>query len=432
VTRDCLQVRGTKRQTLIHTLVDVYTLASDILHTLRPPSVRKYSLHVTMSRTSSTERPANSRQHNRAIFSLELFDSFGEARAFERRGGIAGRGHGSFPASPQSHSRESSEEANDSGYFSNIIHEEDEATDADDALLSPPLSPKTKVPPRVRTKQRTQRKRRPSGERPSLKRKPSWRPNLKHDSIFEHSLHSHTRSDSIDSLIAKDVWHKSDSHLNNMAHSATASEPTLPTHTRGRPEQRRQSTLLHPSSPTIEAVSFQTVQSLPRARVVHIHRPSTSRSATPPTLISTPPPTNEPISARRPTMPPRKDSSLLHPSCPTSETSISSRLKTVISVPPDTLRTSASTPPRPKPAADPPTNTQPTERQRQISIIHSCLSESEDEEPGSYPASFDGNGRSAMESGAVSFRSHLAETAEDAVLARIDRKARVGRKRRTV
>jgi hypothetical protein len=225
-----------------------------------------------MSRNSSTERRANIQQHDRAIFALELFDSFGEPRAFERRGGIAGRGRGSFLASAKEHSRESNEEANDSGYFSSIIHEEDDVSDSDDGLFSPPLSPKTRVPPRVRTKQCSPRKRRGSNERPALKRKPSWRPNLKHDSIFEHTLHNHIRSDSIDSLVATNVWHKSDSHLYNMAQidsTATASEPALDTQ---RPEPRRQSTLLHPSSPTIKAVSFQTIQSFPQAKVVHIHR----------------------------------------------------------------------------------------------------------------------------------------------------------------
>jgi hypothetical protein len=385
------------------------------------------------------ERRANDRQQDRAIFALELFDSFGEPRAFERRGGIAGRGRGSFLALPEEHSRESSEEANDSGYFSTVIHEEGDVSDADDGLFSPPLSPKTRVPPRVRTKQRTQRKRRGSTERPSLKRKPSWRPNLKHDSISEHTLQSHIRSDSIDSLVATDVWHKSDSQLYSMAQidcTATASEPALDSQ---RPEPRRQSTLLHPSSPTIEAVSFQIIHSFPQAKVVHIHRPSSTRSATP---DATPPPIRDKTTAspnHRPTMPPRKGSSLLHPSCPTSETSLGSQFKTIISIPPKKPSTPETSPPHSPAERSIPTTaslaqhipirTSSRDKQRQTSIIHSCLSDSEDEAPQALSGKNTGEGD---DGGASSFRGHLAEAAEDAILARIDRKARAGRRMRTV
>jgi hypothetical protein len=421
-----------------------------------------------MSRTSSTERRPNGPQRDRSISALELFESFGEPRPFARRGGIAGRGSGSSLTPPDPRWMEGSEEADDSGYYSHVIHEEeeDEDTDLEGYPLSPPLSPRS-VPPRVRTKQR---KRKPSCERPSLKRRPSWRPNLKHDFIFEHALEIRERNHSIDNMIATDVWHKSDSHMYSMAETScttTASAPASMIRTPERPEPRRQSTLLHPSSPTIEAVSFQTMQSLPRAKIVHIRHPSNPRSATPKTSSTSLPADEEILApvAHRPTMPPRKGSSLLHPSCPTSETCLSSQLKTILSLPPknrDMPETTKSTSPHSSLATSPehttpsipalsllasalpvPTSvrTASADRHRQTSVIHSCLSDLEDEDlnrpqPQRQAVSDDSvsYGQNASRSVgldkglASSFRGHLAEATEDAIFARIDRKVQRGRR----
>jgi hypothetical protein len=418
-----------------------------------------------MSRTSSTERRPNGPQRDRSISALELFKSFGDPRPFARRGGIAGRGSGSSLTPPESRWKECSEEADDSGYYSHVIHEEDEDTDLEGHPLSPPLSPRS-FPPRVRTKQR---KRKPSCERPSLKRRPSWRPNLKHDFIFEHALEIRERNHSIDSMIAKDVWHNSDTHIYSMAENScttTASAPASTIRATERPEPRRQSTLLHPSSPTIEAVSFQTIQSLPRAKIVHICHPSNPRSATPKTSSTSLPADEEilPPVAHRPTMPPRKGSSLLHPSCPTSETCLSSQLKTILSLPPkkrDTPKTTRSTSPHfstasseqttpSVPALKLPASALPisipiraasADRHRQASVIHSCLSDLEDEglnrpQPQRQAVSDDSvsygrnaNGSVGSDKGlASSFRGHLAEAAEDAIFARIDRKVQRGRR----
>jgi hypothetical protein len=414
-----------------------------------------------MSRTSSTERRPNGPQRDRSISSLELFKTFGEPRPFERRGGIAGRGSGSSLTPPEPHWKDGSEEADDSGYYSHVIYEEGGDTDTEGYPLSPPLSPKTKIPPRVQTKQR---KRKSSRERPSLKRRPSWKPNLKQGFIFEHVLEIRERNHSIDDIIAKDVWHNSDSYISNTTDdnsTATASTPPLTTRTTERPKPRRQSTLLHPSSPVIEAVSFQTIQAHPRAKIVHIRGPSVSRLSTPKTSSSSLP-IDEETPARdvhRPTMT-RKGSSLLHPSCPTSETSLSSQLKTILSLPPKkrgTLETSPSPPssailerPQPSiPALSLPTSalpipipvpipTDPSDRHRKTSVIHSCLSDSEDQRPRPHrQAQFDDvvyHTRWSVEKKdglTRSFRGHLAEAAEDAIFARIDRKARTGQRMRS-
>jgi hypothetical protein len=89
-----------------------------------------------------------------------------------RRGGVAERGNGSPTSTPNETVRSNEEDdADDSGYHSDVIHEEDEASDHDEC----PLSPKALVPPRPRTKTNKHRKRTSSNHRP-LTRKTSWNP----------------------------------------------------------------------------------------------------------------------------------------------------------------------------------------------------------------------------------------------------------------
>lgn len=121
-------------------------------------------------------------------------------------------------------------------------------------------------------------------------------------------------------------------------------------------QRRRQSTLLHPSTPADERADPLTLYAAPGAEVVDTWSaaatssilPSSSSPFFPPPVPATTTTTATDTTAaantetapskrpQRPTLGPRKGSSLLHPSPPTSEAEINSgtQLKTVISVPP--------------------------------------------------------------------------------------------------
>ncbi|KAF1918001.1 hypothetical protein BDU57DRAFT_418179, partial [Ampelomyces quisqualis] len=133
----------------------------------------------------------NVKQHEYAVVTRRPCENCSGQRYFVRRGGVADRGNGS-PITPPSDldtkSYGEDDDGDDSGYHSDVIHEEDEASDRDER----PLSPKALAPQQSRTK--TCRMRKQSHR--SLTRQPSWKPNLKRDLSLEY----HPRRDSIDSL----------------------------------------------------------------------------------------------------------------------------------------------------------------------------------------------------------------------------------------
>jgi hypothetical protein len=266
-------------------------------------------------------------------------------------------------------------ESYDSGYHSDVIHEEDEGEG--EASVSPTASmlpaKRSRDVPRECPRQRsTSRTRSPSG------RRPSWRPNLKHDLSMEHLTY---RNQSIDSTM---------STFDESSETSSISERSItPTLSRPQPK-RKSSSLLHPSPPLESTEDRQDVhaitsaESTPVTALLQEPENTTSPTATKafpfnfslPTTQSTPPPTSaprpslhtldhtamsstlHPTSAprpvphssasapmeipRRPGIAYRKNSTLLHPSPPPEESPLSApapfilpiHAKTILSLPP--------------------------------------------------------------------------------------------------
>lgn len=318
------------------------------------------------------------RQHARPILTRKLCVHCGGPRYFTRRGGIAERGSGSPTKSNASEEKDDGNESYDSGYHSDVIHEEDEG-ESEDITMSPTASiipaKRSRESPRQRSSSRT---RSPSG------RRPSWRPNLKHELSAEHLEY---RSQSIDLTMAKfeessisereervtaviersttpvmsrpQAKRKSSTLLHpsppveatgesQNAHAISSSELTPPSTPRQRPVPIRQgSSLLHPSTPAIESTStLSNVKAFPFNFSLPIPRsppqPPTSAPRSSPEL-----PTSEPMQVpRRPGLTHRKNSTLLHPSPPPESPPTAAapfilpiHAKTILSLPPTPLST---------------------------------------------------------------------------------------------
>jgi len=323
------------------------------------------------------------------VFKVDgLFETCTRSRSFARRGGVADRGEGSHFTSP-SKRRKASDGASDGlVYQRDVIHEEHENTDST-CPPSPPLSPKTIALPRMRTRQRGERKRN-GHPHSSSKRRPSWKPNLKNEFVRRGSV------DAIMALFNEQVWHDSDMDTCFMARRrssvAAAGARTESALTgKERTKQRRSSTLLHPSSPTLgPTASFIFFQASPAS--IHAH------TQTLPTASPT-----------RPAMPERRGSSLLHPS-PPCEIVLDPLPRTIITLPPptkqqqNTQQPSIPTSQNTSPFASPQQQCSQTSTDsvyivpdysldtlvynvpgsasdyRKGSVMHSCLSESESED----------------------------------------------------
>ena len=238
-----------------------------------------------------------------------------EPRSFARRGGIAKRGDGSPSTTPTYHEKE----AEFSYLQSEILHENKEEVYIKPYAPSPPLSPKTTVArPKAQRRQCVERKRNHPYEQPSSNRRPSWRPNLKLEFL---------RCGSIDSIITpfnEAGWFEPGCGVRprrrrSSAMTTGARSDSICSDMDG-PKARRESTLLHPSSPGIEsAASIDPFDAARTFKITHqwdqlvVH------------------------ASLRPLMPPRKGSSLLRPSSPASDDSECFELKTVMSLPPRLL-----------------------------------------------------------------------------------------------
>lgn len=314
---------------------------------------------------------AHIRQHGRPIMTRKSCHSCGGPRFFARRGGIAARGSGSSIPMLKNvkEQKEDPNEQYDSGYQSDIVPDMDEDASFDDAALSPRQ-------PAAATrwwasKQCSSNIPRTSG--PS----PNWRPNLKRDlsETSSASSISSSRRSSIDHAISRfdsESIHAFRARLSssdrNRLEQSFASTPRRPS------PHRKGSTLLHPSPPPAEplysvqrthALSIQdlTPPTTPPSRpgppmrqsstLLHPsspdHRPTSNISEDMgyPFTFSLPAPiTLPPIRSPAPTsapsydfhgLPPRKNSTLLHPSPPNDE-SVGNPffvpMKTIISLPP--------------------------------------------------------------------------------------------------
>jgi hypothetical protein len=375
----------------------------------------------------------NVKQHERSVITRRPCADCSGQRYFARRGGVAERGNGSSNTTPEGDTKSNDDDANDSGYHSDVIHEEEEASDRDEC----PLSPKALVPPQLRVKTNEQRKRTSSNHRP-LTRKPSWRPNLKRELNLEYEPLFPPRRDSINSLISK-----FDAADILAAHMETRTDPRRETTPTRLTRQMRDSTLLHPSSPPpTETGQARLARAYPFPMMVDVRRlneeglrPRPRKNSTllhpsSPTLGPITDTTNSTKQVRRPGHV-RRESSLLHPSLPAEPVAVTAQHKTVISIPP---RQRSATPPLQTLRRMPPLQTTQSEpqsatmaRQRRASVLHSCLSVYEDVNDGGRRETFTfGRGGNDRWDG---MRGYEREEAEEVMMKDTARVARESRRR---
>ncbi|KAF2243197.1 hypothetical protein BU26DRAFT_404703, partial [Trematosphaeria pertusa] len=138
-------------------------------------AIWQHCIDAPRSRRDGLKPCSRIRQAARPILTRKLCFNCGGPRYFARRGGVAERGNGS-PVIPEVDEEEKDEhnEPYDSGYQSDVIHEEDEDGDDESAL-----SPRSSILPTKRW--RPAPRQRSSSRHRSPSRRPSWRPNLKRD-----------------------------------------------------------------------------------------------------------------------------------------------------------------------------------------------------------------------------------------------------------
>lgn len=308
-------------------------------------AIWQHCIDATRSNRTGVKPCWNIEQHEKSVLTHRLCEDCSGQRFFARRGGVAERGNGSPTPSPAAN-----DSADDSGYHSDVIHEEDEASDHDEC----PLSPKALAP---RSKPNKQRKRTSSNHH-SLMRKPSWKPNLKRELDFEYEPVFLPRRDSIDSLIFNF----------DAATMDTTRRSPMPS------RKMRAETLSHPSSPT-------SARNTPSPRSLDVHHSSTSpKQRKNSTLLHPSSPIEE--SKRRPSIHKRRGSSLLHPSIPAEPVGVTQQHKTILSVPPRKTsstqdRTARRMPLLQTTQSEPQSTTMAS--QRRASVLHSCLSDGEEE-----------------------------------------------------
>jgi hypothetical protein len=335
----------------------------------------------------------NIKQHEQGIITRSLCGDCSGQRFFARRGGVAERGKGSPVTTPEINAKLNDEEdADDSGYHSDVIHEEEEDSDRAES----PLSPRSMSPPMMTCRQR---KRSLSNQR-SLNHKQSWRPNLKRDLTLENDLLPQNRSDSIDFFLNRldDSLHATELQTGHMEASTSNIDSQTPSTPTGLTKRMRDSTLFHPVSPLPAETTChaQVAKAFPFPQMIEIRSPSPPRIRKNSTLLHpsspfqdaptaantaplmSPSPSN---ATRRPAQLTRRPSSLLHPS-KSDPVPIAAQYKTILSVPPRKLTAPIiplrRMPPLHTTQSDPQSATMA--RQRRASVLHSCLSDDEDED----------------------------------------------------
>ncbi|KAF2688589.1 hypothetical protein K458DRAFT_400748 [Lentithecium fluviatile CBS 122367] len=326
---------------------------------------------IKAARSASGMKPCSRiRQHPRPILTRKLCVHCGGPRYFARRGGIADRGRGSPTMSSVSEEKDDRSESHDSGYHSDVIHEEEEYGQ-DDSTASPTASvvpaKKLREAPRGRSSSRP---------RSPTSRRPSWRPNLKREMSAEHI---HYRNTSIDSTIRNFEEENSNTSRSQCSPEELALLEESIAPILQRPQaKRKSSTLLHPSSPPFEPMSGPqndeafsladlTPPATPLQRPVPVRQGSSLLHPSSPDLeptaafsnekafpfnfsLPTPrssPPTSAPAqSLHRPGLTPRKNSTLLHPSPPPESPPATAanfilpiHARTILSLPPTPLAT---------------------------------------------------------------------------------------------
>lgn len=428
-------------------------------------SIWQHCVKATHSSTPGIEPCCSPERHGRAILTRNMCEACSVERVFARRDGIAGRGWQAPLASLKEAVRQSDEDdADDSGYHSDIIYEEDESSDIEDfsgyhsdliseedeffvvdshggyhsdfihqaeeglktddrALSFTTTTSSTKMQwHRMRKAYQNQY----PNNGTSLHRKPSRHPDLKFN-VYKNSINTfhkqtgHMTTDGIGNSFPGSARESSEMKMDAIPKpaftlsNASVSAPNSAPPTICKRLQKRVSTLLHPSSPSAKTdQDVRGLQSFPFSiteepvptppQEVQTNISLAIPYPTTPIAVSTlptttPTHTQSPI---RPSPPERKDSSLLHPSCPSFDALPVAQYKTIISVPPRQCRTGTSTKAPPTAIQDRLVSwnniinlqidnddvahgefgTTETERLRRESILHSCLSDGEDERRG--------------------------------------------------
>ncbi|PVI08618.1 hypothetical protein DM02DRAFT_647957 [Periconia macrospinosa] len=250
----------------------------------------------------------------------------------------------------------------DSGYASDIIHEEQEEEEYDsDETLSPRAC---RVPPR--NWPTVSRQSSSSTYRSERRESSTWRPNLKKELTRQDSAasSSSTDKDDVESYCSEDM--------------SPLDRSTSPVSRTSTPE-RKHSTLLHPSSPVESFTDDQYTRDFTMGPALSNAEISNNNSRVTIIAISEPTTSETPVLTSvllRPRVPPRMPSTLLHPSPPLEGSSDMPSVTNLSLESPDSdhaFPVFTHTPPTPLPTE--------TKFQRRVSVIHSSLSEDEWEDP---------------------------------------------------
>ncbi|KAH7412178.1 hypothetical protein DE146DRAFT_596363, partial [Phaeosphaeria sp. MPI-PUGE-AT-0046c] len=144
-------------------------------------AIWQHCINATRCGSDALQPCSDVKQHEKAVLTRRPCEDCSSQRNLARRGGVAERGNGGPITSSESDlkTNDLDDDADDSGYHSDVILEEDEASDRDEC----PLSPKALAPPQIRAKANRQRKH--TSNHRALTRKPSWKPNLKRELSLE-------------------------------------------------------------------------------------------------------------------------------------------------------------------------------------------------------------------------------------------------------
>ncbi len=316
---------------------------------------------------------SNARQHDRPILLSKPCLDCGRDRFFAGKGAFTGYGNGSRPSTPY--------DTDDSGYQSGFNNEDEEESDLDDVSIPSPSNAETR--PHKRS----------SSDNQQLNAKAELKLKLKDGFMFGGIPTNRLRRDSIDSITSninetaaqQQISMESEVNTTSFIKTRRPSTQSLNT-TKPYVVRRKQSTLLHPSTPALvtptSAQSPMMTFSFPQ--LVDTQRTSTGRRVS--------------DAQKSMTMRPRKDSTLLHPSRTTTPTTNFTQYKTILSVPPtrhdqeegSIISSMIQSFPSPPTARKGPTSTPPRmqvnatsniilPQQRRPSVLHSSLSDTEDE-----------------------------------------------------
>lgn len=321
-------------------------------------TIWQHCIDATRSGIHGTSPCWNVQQHDRAILTKTLCERCGGRRFFARRGGIAERGSGTPLTTPYEYIEEPDEDADDSGYHSDVVHEKDNDGVDEYSLYS--LSPKSIVQPRQQLNRPTECARRHSKTRPPLIRRPSWTPRLKNE-LHLNAPASNRRWQSInmtsttcESSLEKQPKHQEVASGNKqgvIARGVRTMPALYATKLRVRAKREPMNLdRLFPTTPTEANATLQTATAFPFPTIVHVEKPSKGQAKRttprysillhpaspfskdiPQSQQNSKPQTYKPT---RPAPPTRNGSTLLHPSCPTDNAPKDTQYKTILSVPP--------------------------------------------------------------------------------------------------